>query len=473
MATEAEARRGLAVIGSEYRALDKIPERAKAFGFWDQAALWFGAGSLPAAWLYGGIMAGWTGLAGAFLLVLVVSPLSLLPWALLGYIAARTGGASVAIVRPAFGLRGSAVPAVAYLVFGLGWAAVNVFIGSIGTSFIFKGLLGTPALGEPGYQGPMALAILVTCAVQGVFAVIGHRGIRVLEWIAVVGLLILGGYETYLAITTWGFGTLFAWQPPAGGLTTSVGPFAYAITFALLIDLLVAYNWTWEFIGDFSRFARTPGAGTLGPWVGANVAQTWWFGVGALGVVFLVVQTGQFNPALSDPSSVATRLGFGLGAYLVILMATVATNAGNIYATALGISQLVPHARVSIRTLLFIVALLVLPLSALPLFAGDLLGSYIFFLDFLGAIVIPLWTITLLDYFFVRRRRYSDDLFRTEGGEYWYQRGVHWPAIAALALGTATYWVVAFAFPGLRSAISATVPTILVTTLLYLATARR
>ncbi len=49
MGDAAAEARGLAIIGAEYRALDKIPERAKVFGFWDQAALWFGAGSLPAA----------------------------------------------------------------------------------------------------------------------------------------------------------------------------------------------------------------------------------------------------------------------------------------------------------------------------------------------------------------------------------------------------------------------------------------
>ncbi len=463
MSTAASGRpSGLAVIGAEYRALDKIPDRARVFGLLDQAALWFGAASLPAAWLYGAIMAGWSGLPGALLLILVVSPLTLVPWALLGYIAARTGAASVAIVRPAFGLRGSTVPAAAYLVFGFGWAAVNVFVGSIGTSFIFKSLIGTPALGEPGYQLPMAASILVTCLVQGIFAVAGHRAIRAMEWAATVGLIVLGGYETYLALGTWGVERLFAWQPPAAGLTTSVGPFTYAITFALLIDLLVAYNWTWEFIGDFSRFARTPAAGAAGPWLGANVAQTWWFFVGAVGVAFLAVQTGQFNPQLSDPNSVATGLGFGWGAYLVILAATVATNAGNIYASALGISQLFPRATIPIRSLLSLVALLIVPLSMLPLLAGEVLGSYVFFLDFLGAIVIPLWTITLVDYFLLRRRRYSDELFRTDGGAYWYAGGVHWPAVVCLLLGTLTYWVVAFAFPQLRIQLTATLPTLLV-----------
>jgi nucleobase:cation symporter-1, NCS1 family len=109
----------------------------------------------------------------------------------------------------------------------------------------------------------------------------------------------------------------------------------------------------------------------------------------------------------------------------------------------------------------------------LPLLAGELLGSYIFFLDFLGAIVIPLWTITLVDYFLVKRGRYSDDLFRTEGGLYWYQDGVHWPAIACLALGTAIYWLIAFALPQLRVTITATIPTVLIAGGVYALWARR
>ena len=125
------------------------------------------------------------------------------------------------------------------------------------------------------------------------------------------------------------------------------------------------------------------------------------------------------------------------------------------------------------RGLLLLSAVIVLPLSLLPLFAGDLLGSYIFFLDFVGALVVPLWTITLVDHFLVRRGAYSDDLFRTTGGVYWYRGGVHWPGIANLALGTGLYWLIAFGFPELRSAISATIPTIVVVASLYWLTARR
>ena len=99
--------RSLGLVGHEYAALDQVPVSARTFGIADQAAFWFAATHLPAAWLYGALMAGATGLSGAILLVAVVSPLSLIPWALLGLIAARTGACSTAMVRPAFGLRGS------------------------------------------------------------------------------------------------------------------------------------------------------------------------------------------------------------------------------------------------------------------------------------------------------------------------------------------------------------------------------
>ena len=80
---------GMSVIGKEYRAAEKVPEKDRNFSFLDQAILWFGAASLPAAWYYGALMAGFAGLPGAFLLIFVFSTVIFIPWALLGYIAAK------------------------------------------------------------------------------------------------------------------------------------------------------------------------------------------------------------------------------------------------------------------------------------------------------------------------------------------------------------------------------------------------
>src|SRR3990167_5939043 len=168
----------------EYTAFQKVPDNKRTFSFWDQLVFWFSACSLPAAWTYGALMAGWQGIAGALILIFIVNTLSFIPWAYLGEIAAKTGGSSMALVRPALGIRGSIVPSVFYLVMGYGWAAVNVFIGAIALSFIFKLWLGWPSYLDPNNLRFMLLYILVVCAVQGVAAVAGHEWMKRIQWIA-------------------------------------------------------------------------------------------------------------------------------------------------------------------------------------------------------------------------------------------------------------------------------------------------
>ena len=161
------------------------------------------------------------------------------------------------------------------------------------------------------------------------------------------------------------------------------------------------------------------------------------------------------------------QLGFGWIAYIVILAATIATNAGNIYASALGMSNIKPNHKSKMRTLLLISAFIILPLSLIPLLSPNFVGFYIFFLDFLGAIVIPLWTLTLVDYFFVKKRNYTDDIFKEKDGAYWYKNGWNIPAVATLILGTIIYWIIAFGFPRLREKYTAAIPTMIIISLVY------
>src|SRR5205809_723792 len=424
-------------------------------------------------------MTGAYGLPGAFALIFLASTITFIPWALIGYIAADKGASSVSLLRPAFGLRGSKLPSVFYLFFGYGWAAVNVFIAAISMSFVFNLTLGwtdaylTPAVSPINHY--LVPSILLICFLQGLFATAGHRAIRYLNWASTVALVGLGAYASYIVLKDFDFGQLWAWRPTrplsftftAGALGNG---FTYTLTLPLLLDLLIAYNWTWEFIGDFSRFARSKRAGTWGPFAGASLAQYWFFSVGALmTVAFLVTASpGSVNfAAISDPSFKATQLGFGLGAYLIILFATISTNAGNIYASALGITNIATRWKTSMRRLLLVSSAIVVPLAILPLFETNFVFTYIFFLDFLGAIVVPLWTLTLVDYFLVKARRYTDDLFASEGGHYWYRGGWNWPAVVTLLGGTALYWTIAFGFPALRETTSAALPTIAFVVALY------
>jgi len=196
--------KGLDVIAAEYKATDQVPSEARAFTGWDQFALWFAAASLPAAWLYGGYMTGAYGLPGAFALIFLVSTITFIPWALIGYIAADKGASSVSLLRPAFGLRGSKLPSIFYLFFGYGWAAVNVFIAAISISFVFNLTLGWPDAFHAPAGSPinyyLVPSILLICLLQGFFATAGHRAIRYLNWASTVALVALGAYASYIVL---------------------------------------------------------------------------------------------------------------------------------------------------------------------------------------------------------------------------------------------------------------------------------
>lgn len=457
----------------EYAAFEKVPLKERTYSFFDQFVFWFASTSLPAAWYYGALMAGWQGIIGALILIFLVSTISFIPWAYLGKIAQETGGSSMAIIRPAFGIRGAIVPSIFYLIFAVGWAVVNVFLGAIALSFIFKLWLGFPSYLDSNNLAYMASYILVVCFLQGFFAVKGNRGIKKLQWVATILFLFLGAYQTYVVFTHWDALSLIAWKPKET-LSTTIGPFTYSLTFALLVDLLIAYNWTWEFIGDFSRFAKNKNSGTWGPFFGANLAQYWWFLVGAFAVVYLSITSGQYTPLLADPSSASVAAGLGWVAAIIVLFATISTNAGNIYASALGISNIISHKKnIPLNTLLAWSSLAITPLALTPLLSKDFVGFYIFFLDFLGAIVVPLWTLTLVDYFWVKKQKYTDDLFKLNQGAYWYNKGWNWPAIITLLLGIVVYWLCAYVFVGIRQFVTAAIPTMIFVSIAYLFLVKR
>lgn len=452
---------------TEQSALQKVTTNKRTFSFADQLAFWFAAVSIPAAWYYGALMAGWAGIYGAFILIFIVSTISLIPWAYLGKIAYQTGGSSMSIVRPAFGIRGAVVPSIFYLVFGMGWAIVNAFLGAIALSFIFKALIGLPSYLDPNNLSSMILYILIVCTLQGLFAVRGSIAIKKLHWAATVFFVLLGLYMTWVVLSHWNALSLLSWQPQTQ-LTATIGPLVLPLTFAVLVDLLIAYNWTWEFIGDFSRFAKTKNAGTWAPFWGANLAQYWQFTVGAIAVVFLAITTGAYNPLLADPSSTAVSLGLGWIAAFVVLFATIAANSANIYASALGISNMLPAKRqVPMAKLLLVCAVAVGPLALTPLLSPSFVGFYIFFLDFVGAIVVPLWTLTLVDYFLVHKQHYSDDMYKDKGGAYWYTNGWNRPAVITLLGGVVVYWITAYVFPAFRETYTATLPTVAFVMVIY------
>ncbi|MCO6060699.1 cytosine permease, partial [Pseudomonas sp. MOB-449] len=189
------------------------------------------------------------------------------------------------------------------------------FIAAISLTHVFGAAFGWPVFGQPGSAWPMVFGILLTAVAQGVITFLGHEAIRYLERIAGVLLLVLGVWVSYVVLSQWNLSELMAFK---------VENPAHSVAF--YIDLAFGFSWTWAQVADFSRFAKTGKAATVGSWLGLNVGQGWFMVIGAIGTIGVALQTGSIDPNNSDPSSTLATLGLGLVSFLVLIFATVSTN---------------------------------------------------------------------------------------------------------------------------------------------------
>lgn len=373
----------------------KIPAKGRTYGFFDLTVTWFGSGVNTGSWFFGG-MAAAIGMGFVMRYSLIYLPLLMIPWAMVGWIAWRHGASTVTSTIPALGVKGARLAGIGEFFGMIGWPSINTFIAAISLTYVFGQMFGWPTYGQEGALWPLMLGILITAVTQGVIVVIGHHAIKYLEWIAVVLLIILGIWETVVVLQHWDIREIMSVEMPAAQHST-----------AFYFDLAFGFCWGWAMIGDFGRFARRPGGATVGSWLGVNLGQGWFMLVGAVGVIGVVLDTGIYDPNASDPSSIIASLGLGTVAFLVVFFATVSTNVTVLYGAGMG---LIGAARpTSPRRMLLFIAILQLVMCFIPLAFEQFVSYFQFFLGIIGGIFLPMWTLVVLDYFVVRKRRVNDD----------------------------------------------------------------
>lgn len=440
--------------------LTQVSPGERSYGFLDTTWTWFGSGINTGSWFFGG-MAAALGMVFVLQYSLLWLPLMMIPWAAVAYIGYRYGASTAVVARPSLGTKGSRLTGAAQFLVLIGWPSVNSFIAAISLSHVFGAAWGWPVFGEPGSTGPMVLGILLTAVAQGVVTFLGHEAIRYLERIAGLLLLLLGAWVSHIVLSQWDLKQIMAFQvatPPH--------------TIAFFIDLAFGFSWTWAQVADFSRFAKTGRAATVGTWLGLNIGQGWFMLIGAIGTIGVALQTGGIDPNNSDPSSTLATLGLGLVSFLVLIFATVSTNVTVLYGSSMGLlgafKGLTPK-----RALALVVALQ-LALCFVPMAFDSFLDYFEAFLGVIGGLFIPLWTIILVDYFCVRGKQLSDrDLFAEASGAYYGASGWNPSGIAALVLGFAVYFILAHVFTDLAEQITASFPSILVSGLAYWLLARK
>ncbi|CAA7600938.1 Permease for cytosine/purines, uracil, thiamine, allantoin [Acididesulfobacillus acetoxydans] len=438
----------------EYGTLEPVPDDHRDIGFLDMLATWIGANGNNGTWFIGGVVAG-AAFGGAVLVTLVANPIAYLIMALIGYIGFKAGVGTMALTRPSFGIRGSYLPSVLNATQFIGWTAVNTFIASISISFIAAEAFGWPAYGQPGASKVLVLGILIMSVLHLISVAVGHHSVKIVERIGVVLLLILGMWESVVVIQHIPLHEILTWQPPAGK----------AMPLGSAMDAMAAFSLGWvPAIAEFTRYTKNKSSAMIAPMIGANISLFWFAGVGILGAIGTAIITGTFDPNNSDPSTIATKLGLGVLALVVIVLTSTTANAVNLMAAGMSLSNIFP--KLKAKHAVWSVTVISAFVTLVPVFLASFLNTFIAFLDYIGMVFAPVFAIMIIDFFTLKKRKYHvRDLDRRES-RYWFSNGVNWTALGVWVLGVVVYFILK-QIPWFIAGIGATYPTMLIAALVY------
>jgi NCS1 family nucleobase:cation symporter-1 len=357
---------------------------------------------------------------------------------LVGNIGTRTGLPTMVLTRGSFGRRGGYLPAIANLVVLMGWSWVQAILAGITVNYVVEQ--------ATGFSNPVAFSVLCQSLVV-VLALFGHAGIeRVEPWLALV-MVLVAAYVFFIAFRDVGI---------AGYLQLPAQP-ELGMTAAIAFDIVVATAISWTVLSaDFNRHARDQRSGIIGTAIGYTASTTISMSLGATAIAYVVLTGGEAVPF--DPTVLVERFGVPLA--VVIFLSVMATNTLVVYGMIMSFLNVRPRSD-------FLRVAVVLGLVSI---AGatwlSIVDNFITFLFLISALFVPVFAIMVTDHYLLRRGRYAvADLLRDRGGAYWYAGGVNPAAILAFAVGAALafYWTRVSPLP-----VGATIPTFLVTCVLYL-----
>lgn len=407
--------------------VEAISTDKRTMSNWDMFATWVGANANNGTWYIGGVIAA-AGMYTASTTLIISGLVSYALLALASFMGFKTGLPMMALTRASFGLRGSFLPSIINIVQFIGWAAANTFIAAISISVIFKDLFGWQAYTAGGKAG-LVIGIIIMSLLHLASISLGERSVRMIERIGIILVAIFVIWESIVVFQHVSLADISAWTPPA----------KVRISSGAAIDILAAFNLAWVTASsDFSRFTKRKSGATGWSFLGANIGLFWFAFIGLTATIATALMNNAFDPNDSDPSTIASKLGLGIIALLVIVITSTTANAVNLMAAGSALTNM--WHKLKLTPALWIVTIGATLVSFIPLWFATFLDAFILFLDYIGMFLGPEIAVFLVDFFFIRKGQYELSEFTKVDGKYWYNGGLNWLAIGAWLIGIALYF---------------------------------
>jgi nucleobase:cation symporter-1, NCS1 family len=384
---------------------------------------WFAANVSVLGISYGSFVLGF-GLSAVQAIVVGVIG-TVLSFVLCGVIslAGKRGSApTMVLARPAFGVRGSRLPAVVSWLITVGWETALVSLAVLATTTVF---------GELGWNAgtPTKVVALVVVAVLIVGS--GIMGFSLIMRLQVVITIVTGVLTIVYAILVAGHinGAALA-KLPSGGVAAMIGA---------LIFMMTAFGLSWaNMAADYSRYLpRSVSSAGVVAWTtfGAALAPV-------LLLIFGILLAGSSkelnDKVAADPIGALTTLlptWFLVPFAVVAVLGLVGGAVLDIYSSGLALlSAGLPVPRwlaASIDGTIMIIGSIYI-----VFFASNFLGPFQGFLITLG-VPIAAWAGVMIADLVLRRSDYDAADLQDPRGRY---GDINWPSIVVMLLGTAVGW---------------------------------
>ena len=404
-----------------------VPNKHKVLGGLDYFILWssLGVGLLV---LSAGSFLSQASFLDAIFAIIVGSIIGSILLALAGKIGSDHGIPSLITMRPAFGIRGSYLPAILNILQLIGWTtfeimimarAANMLTGSTVPYYFWVAIFGV-LVALLGIAGPLNIAR---------------------QWIGKFAVWIAYGTSAIIIINLIN----------SADITALISSPGQGLSFFSALDLVIAMPVSWmPLVADYNRFSRKSKNALWATFVGFTMTNIlFYFGGILLGTsnIFEIVAAIQ-----------AMFFGF----LMLLLIVDEADNAfADIYSASVSTQDIFP--KISQKYLIVgftsLSAILAMMVS---------IEEYEVFLLLIGAIFVPLFGVVLTDYYVVKRQKYTEHMLYIRQN----RLGIGLPAIIAWVLGALLNYILSPLSPiyiEQLPAIGATIPSLAVGSFIYLA----
>lgn len=365
---------------NDYEA-SPVPEEVH-MSWLSQGSVWIGCGFCLAAISTGGILANGLGFKDMIIAAVLGALILTLIAAAVGVVGAKTHLSSSMGSRYCFGTNGARVFGLILAISNFGWFAFQAdLFGNTVVTLVKES--GGPVVPQTLFTVLGALAMMLT-------AIIGYKGIKMLSNIAVPLLFILSIVSVFLTLKKIPFSEIVSSGPVDSAIPLTVGVAAVVGNFAVGVTI----------VSDFTRYSKRPKDSIIGCLLG--------YFIGYLPILFL---GALFTYAFQNWNIVEvmiSRLGLGIIAAIVLILAQWTTNDNNLYSSVLGLSNAIDGKIPYVRwKLTLVVGLISTVISAI-----GVQKYYMNFLTILTSTIPAVAGVIVSDFFILNKKGYNFSLIQ-------------------------------------------------------------